>query len=81
MLAAAVTASEDDDEPGRLVPDERGLALATPDGRLLLDEVQPAGGRPMTGDALVRGRPSILGRVVAAERSRGVPGDPSVEPA
>ena len=64
VLAAAVTAAEADDEPGRFVPDERGLALATRDGRLLLDEVQPAGGRPMSGEAFVRGRPSILGRSI-----------------
>ncbi len=82
VLAGSVTASEDDDEAGRFVPDERGLALATRDGRLLLDEVQPAGGRPMTGEAFVRGRPSVLGRSVAVPgRPHAVPGDPSVEPA
>jgi len=61
VLDAAVTASDADDEPGRFVPDRQGLALATRSGRLLLDEVQPAGGRPMTGEAFLRGRPSILG--------------------
>jgi len=61
VLATTVTASEADDEPGRFVPDQLGLALATRDGRLVLDEVQPAGGRPMTGDAYLRGRPAILG--------------------
>ena len=71
VLAAAVTAAEGDDEVGRFVPDERGLALATRDGRLLLDEVQPAGGRPMTGEAFVRGRPSILGRAVRTRRDDG----------
>jgi methionyl-tRNA formyltransferase len=45
------------------VIDERGLA--TPDGRLRLHEVQPAGGRPMSWDAYVRGRPSIIGSRVA----------------
>jgi len=64
VLAASVSGAEEDDEPGRFVPDERGLALATRGGRLILDEVQPAGGRPMTGEAFVRGRPSILGRAV-----------------
>ncbi|HEX2755093.1 MAG TPA: methionyl-tRNA formyltransferase [Candidatus Limnocylindrales bacterium] len=91
VLDAAVTASDADDEPGRLVPDERGLALATRAGRLLLDEVQPAGGRPMSGEAFVRGRPSVLGRTVrrapgVADDGRAVPngsrsGDPSIEPA
>ena len=61
ILATTVTASEADDEPGRFVPDQLGLALATRDGRLVLDDVQPAGGRPMSGEAYVRGRPAILG--------------------
>ena len=72
VLAAAVTASESDDVPGRLVPDDHGLALATGDGRLLLDEVQPAGGRPMSGEAYVRGRPGILGRMVRRPSDDGV---------
>jgi len=91
VLAASVTASDADDEPGRFVPDHHGLALATRDGRLLLDEVQPAGGRPMSGEAFLRGRPSVLGRAVrsspggAADRQGALaevsPGDRSVEPA
>lgn len=80
VLVAAVAPSDDDDDPGTFVPDERGLALATADGRLILDEVQPAGGRPMSGEAFVRGRPSILGRSVG--RAAALPvGDPSIEPA
>jgi methionyl-tRNA formyltransferase len=66
VLAAGVVPSEGDDEPGRLVPDAAGLALATADGRLVLHEVQPAGGRPMTGEAFLRGRPSVLGGRVAS---------------
>ncbi len=92
ILRASVTDAEVDDERGRIVPDVQGLALATRVGRLLLDEVQPAGGRPMSGEAFVRGRPSILGRVVngaGAGTSDGSvsatafpkPGDPSIEPA
>jgi methionyl-tRNA formyltransferase len=72
VLEASVAPGDGDDEPGRLVPDHLGLALATRDGRLVLDEVQPAGGRPMSGDAFLRGRPSVLGWTV---------GDRSVEPA
>jgi methionyl-tRNA formyltransferase len=49
------------DEPGRLVEDDRLPALTTLDGRLLLDEVQPAGGRRMTGAELLRGRPTLVG--------------------
>jgi methionyl-tRNA formyltransferase len=49
------------DEPGLLVRHGRdGLAVATPQGRLVLDEVQPAGGRRMTGAELLRGRPGLV---------------------
>ena len=37
------------------------LRLSTSDGWLVLDEVQPAGGRPMSGEDLLRGRPSLAG--------------------
>ena len=47
-------------EPGALVAHDDGLAFATVDGLLVLDEVQPAGGRPMTGAALRRGRPGLV---------------------
>jgi methionyl-tRNA formyltransferase len=70
VLAGRVGPSEPDDEPGRLVPDHEGLALATRDGRLILDEVQPAGGRPMSGDEFLRGRPSILGRSILRSSGR-----------
>lgn len=43
--------------PGTVGPD----GLATADGRLVLDEVQPAGGRRMPWAAFVRGRPSVIG--------------------
>jgi methionyl-tRNA formyltransferase len=68
VLSGRVAPSDADDEPGTIVPDERGLALATSDGRLILDEVQPAGGRPMSGEAFLRGRPSILGAAIASDR-------------
>jgi methionyl-tRNA formyltransferase len=64
VLSARLAPSEADDEPGTIVPDDEGLALATGDGRLILDEVQPAGGRPMSGEAYLRGRPSVLGATV-----------------
>jgi methionyl-tRNA formyltransferase len=93
VLEASVTGGDGDDEPGRFVPDPLGLALATGAGRLVLDEVQPAGGRPMGGEAFLRGRPAVLGwavrrpsvAAVAGPRptstSDAAPGDPSVEPA
>ena len=44
-----------------------GFRLGTADGDLVLLEVQPAGGRSMTGEELVLGRPTLPGsRVVVA---------------
>ncbi len=48
--------SEGGDVPGRLVRHGIRPALTTAAGRLLLEEVQPSGGRRMTGDAFLRGR-------------------------
>ena len=71
LAAAAVPAGIPDKElaegrerPGELVADERGLALVASDGRLRLLRVTPAGGRPMTGEELVRGRPLLVGSMV-----------------
>jgi methionyl-tRNA formyltransferase len=66
VLASSVAAGESDDRPGVLVADDGGLALATAKDRLILHEVQPAGGRPMSGEEYLRGRPAILGRAVRA---------------
>ena len=49
---------------GTLVAAGSGLALATGDGSLVLDEVQLAGRRPMSGADLRRGRPAIVGAPV-----------------
>jgi methionyl-tRNA formyltransferase len=38
--------------------------LSTIDGELQVDTVQPAGGNPMTWEAFLRGRPSIVGSAV-----------------
>lgn len=64
ILRAEVAASAEDDEPGRLVADGDGLALATVEGRLRLVEIQPAGGRPMSAGAWRRGRSGIVGTAV-----------------
>jgi len=48
-----------DGQPGRLVALGGGLALVTVDGLLELLEVQPAGGRRMSGADLLRGRPGL----------------------
>jgi methionyl-tRNA formyltransferase len=47
--------------PGQIVD---GPAIATSDGLLELLEVQPAGGRRMSGQELMRGRPGLLGSVI-----------------
>ena len=48
------------EEPGRLVGGT-DLRLATADGWLVLDEVQPAGKQPMSGASFARGRPELKG--------------------
>lgn len=50
--------------PGRFGPGP-DLRIGTADGWLVLDEVQPAGGRPMSGAALLRGRPSLASSGIA----------------
>jgi methionyl-tRNA formyltransferase len=50
-----------DSTPGTIV---EGPAIATADGLLELVEVQPAGGRRMSGQELVRGRPGLVGSVI-----------------
>lgn len=46
-------------EPGRLFGGDTGLMLACTVGALRLDVVRPAGGRPMAGDAFLRGHPAV----------------------
>jgi methionyl-tRNA formyltransferase len=65
VLAAEVTRGGGDDEPGTIVADGAGLALATAAGRLRLLAVRPAGGKPMDGAAYRRGRPAVVGTRLA----------------
>jgi len=58
---ASVAPSEAGDEPGSLVAQGDGLALTTGDGRLVLDEVQLAGRRPLAGPEFLRGQRELLG--------------------
>jgi methionyl-tRNA formyltransferase len=51
---------EPGDRPGRLVAGGRDIALAAAAGRLVLEEVQPAGGRRMSTAELLRGRGRAL---------------------
>ena len=64
VLRAAVAPGTAGDVPGTLVAAGRGLALATVAGRLVLLEVQPAGGRPMDAAECRRGRPGVVGATV-----------------
>jgi methionyl-tRNA formyltransferase len=47
-----------------LVAHGDGLALATRDGRLVLDEVQLAGRRALSGADFLRGQRELVGTVV-----------------
>jgi methionyl-tRNA formyltransferase len=58
---ASVAPSEPGDEPGTIVAQGDGLALTTGDGRLVLDEVQLAGRRPLGGPEFLRGQRELLG--------------------
>jgi methionyl-tRNA formyltransferase len=64
VLRAAVGIRAAEDRTGELVADDGGLALVAADGRLRLLDVQPAGGRPMSGEAFRRGHPAVVGRLV-----------------
>ena len=56
VTAASVAASAPGDAPGTIVREGRTPALATDDGRLVLDQVTPQGRRPMSGEDWLRGR-------------------------
>jgi methionyl-tRNA formyltransferase len=58
---ASIAPAEPGDEPGTLVGHGDGLALATADGRLVLDELQLAGRRAMPGAEFLRGQRELLG--------------------
>ena len=69
---ASVAAAEPGDVPGGLVAAGReGMALATSDGRLVLEEVQLSGKRRGTAAELRRGYPGLVHGVPAAS-DRGV---------
>ncbi len=56
VTAATVAPAEPGDMPGRLVRHADRPALATADGRLVLEAVTPPGRRPMSGADWLRGR-------------------------
>jgi methionyl-tRNA formyltransferase len=65
VRSATAGPSASSDEPGRLVAEGDGLALATTDGRLHLGQVQLEGRRVMDAATLRRGAPSLVGAAVA----------------
>ncbi|HID87209.1 MAG TPA: methionyl-tRNA formyltransferase, partial [Anaerolineae bacterium] len=48
-------------EPGQVMELPQGIAVATGDGALLLEEVQLAGRRAMSAEEFVRGRREFVG--------------------
>ena len=66
VLAAEVAAAETAAPPGQLAGRVGGFpVIATGAGRLVLREVQPAGGKRMGGDAFLRGQRLAEGETVA----------------
>jgi methionyl-tRNA formyltransferase len=61
VLAASLAPAQSGDQPGLIVLEGARPALATADGRLVLEAVRPAGGREMDGAAFVRGHSGVLG--------------------
>jgi methionyl-tRNA formyltransferase len=56
VTSARVTPAVPGDVPGTIVPVDHEPAVATADGRLVLEQVTPAGRRPMRGEDWLRGR-------------------------
>jgi methionyl-tRNA formyltransferase len=71
---ASVARSEPGDEPAMLVAHRDGLALATADGRLVLDEVQLAGRRQLSGAQFLRGQRGLIGTMVGKQAAPAAAG-------
>jgi methionyl-tRNA formyltransferase len=65
VLAAHAVTAMGPSEVGRLVLGDGRPALATIDGWLVMDRVQPVGKKSMSGDAFLRGARGVLGSTVA----------------
>lgn len=68
------------DEPGTLVRLASGAAVACGDGFLVLDAVQRAGGRPISGEAFMLGHSYLEGMVLGAEGRPSSPVPPLIVP-
>lgn len=62
--AASIGPLLDGDREGTLTAHGDGLAVVAQDGRLVIQEAQPAGGRRMSAAELRRGRPGLVGAPV-----------------
>ena len=60
--------------------DDSGLALETSAGRLALIRVRPAGGREMSSQQLIRGRPGLVGSRVTAPSTAAGSADAAGDP-
>jgi methionyl-tRNA formyltransferase len=72
VLDGSVAESVEGDEPGTLVQQADRLALATADGRLVLDTVQLAGKRAVDGAEFLRGHAGLVGERIGAGEPAGV---------
>lgn len=57
--------------PGTVVEIDGRPAVATPEGALVLDVVQPGGKRPMPGDAFLRGARHLVGKILSQPPEQG----------
>jgi methionyl-tRNA formyltransferase len=67
ILSACVAEKPINAGPGEVLASRGELRVACGVGALLLDTVQPAGGRPMAGSALQSGRRLAIGEVLGQE--------------
>ena len=64
VLEASVAPARAGDVPGRLVEEDRRLALVTGDGRLVFEAAQREGRRPATGAEFLRGQRQLVGTAI-----------------
>jgi methionyl-tRNA formyltransferase len=68
VLGASVAPARAGDEPGRLVEEEGRLALTTSDGRLVFEEAQREGKRPVGGSEFLRGQRQLVDTGILSAR-------------
>jgi methionyl-tRNA formyltransferase len=68
VLGASVAAARPGDEPGRLVEEQGRLALTTSDGRIVFEEAQREGKRPVGGAEFLRGQRQLVDTGILSAR-------------